>query len=96
MAGLIHRLLARKPRPSFTDQEHQLIAAAAMARARESNVLAHTRDHTIAARAKVDRIQADADMLLAAGSTNRYIDMSLQANRDAVFIRLHDARRGTS
>ena len=70
MAGLIHKWLARhhKPAPTFTDAEHRWIMDAAMERARESIAMATTHDHIIVARAKADRIHADAAMFIAAGT----------------------------
>ena len=95
MAGLIHKWLTRhhKPAPVFTDQEHRWIMDAAMERARESIAMATTHDHLIVARAKEDRIAADAAMFIAAGTQQRYLQMSTQANREAaVLIRLQEAR----
>lgn len=95
MAGLIHKWLARhhKPAPTFTDTEHRWIMDAAMERARESIAMATTHDHIIVARAKADRIHADAAMFIAAGSQRRYLQMSTQANREAaILIRLQEAR----
>lgn len=83
--------------PPFTDTELNLIITAAMARARESLTIARGCGETMVIRAKVDRIQADSHMWAAAQSQDRFLHMSAYANREAaVFMRLHDARRGTS
>jgi hypothetical protein len=97
MAGLIHRWLHRQhhrpPVAAFTDTEHRWIMDAAMERARESIAMATTHDHLIVARAKADRITADAAMFIAAGTQRRYLQMSAQANREAaILIRLQEAR----
>ena len=96
MAGLIHRWLHRhhrQPVAAFTDREHRYIMDAAMERARESIAMATTHDHMIVARAKADRITADAAMFIAAGTQQRYLQMSTQANREAaILIRLQEAR----
>ena len=89
--------------PVFTDHEWKLISDAAIARARESGAQASytsglcTLDDV--RRAKADRIQRDAFMMLHAATPDAsapYHHFHRQANRMAVvFIRLTDANPTT-
>ena len=89
--------------PVFTDQEWKLISDAAIARARESGAQASYTNGRCTLddvrRAKADRIQRDAFMMLHAAApdaTAPYHHFHRQANRMAVvFIRLTDANPTT-